>query len=62
MHVCCKKYVSSVARAINMASLADKHLPTAGGMLDQSAWFIDLWISLQNDSNKLESERIRGVS
>jgi hypothetical protein len=43
-----------------MASLADKHLPISGGMLDQSAWFIDLWISLQNDSNKLESERIKG--
>jgi hypothetical protein len=43
-----------------MASLADKHLPTAGGMLDQSSWFIDLWISLQNDSNKIESERIKG--
>jgi len=43
-----------------MASLADKHLPISGGMLDQSACFIDLWISLQNDSNKLESERIKG--
>jgi hypothetical protein len=57
--ICAKRYVGSeLVKAINLASLADKHLPAAGGILDQSAWFVDLWTTIQNEQNKIDAERI----
>jgi hypothetical protein len=33
-------------------------LPVAGGLLDQSAWFIDLRTALTNEQNIIDTERI----
>jgi len=38
---------------------ADKgFLPMAGGLLDQSAWFLDLWAAMTNEQNKIDAERM----
>jgi len=45
--------------AINVAAMCDKGmLPVAGGIADQSAWFLSLWQQLTNDQNKIDAERI----
>jgi hypothetical protein len=54
-----------MTQAINMASYAAKgHLPVVGGLLDQSAWFVDLWSTLESDQaqidNEIAEERRRG--
>jgi hypothetical protein len=49
-------------RAINLAAAADRHLPQAGGLLDQSAWFVDLWTMLQSEQNKIDADRIERLS
>ena len=54
---CCQDYVGELWREIKYASLADKHLPQAGGLLDQSAWFLELWVALQNEQTRIEKER-----
>ena len=56
---CGRRYIGNeLVRALNLAALADKHLPSAGGLLDQSAWFIDLWTTFQNEQNRIDAERI----
>jgi hypothetical protein len=43
-----------------MASYADKGiLPVAGGLLDQSAWFFNLWMLVDNETKKIEQEQRR---
>ena len=45
--------------AINLAAMSgNEGWPVAGGFLDQSAWFMDLKKTLENDRNKIESERM----
>jgi hypothetical protein len=45
--------------AINVASYASKGvMPVAGGLLDQAAWFFDLWTTLESETNKIDSERL----
>ena len=56
---CSRSYVdAAMVQAINMAAMADKHLPAAGGLLDQSAWFVRLMTELGNEQNKIDAERI----
>ena len=44
-----------------MAIQAEKgFLPIYGGLLDQSAWFLDLWAAMTNEQNKIDAERIEG--
>jgi hypothetical protein len=45
--------------AIRAASVADHHLPKDGGIMDQSAWFIDAWIAFTNEKAKLENEQAK---
>lgn len=43
---------------INIASLCvDGVLPVGGGVLDQSAWFIDLWTTLRNNEDQIKQEQ-----
>ena len=42
-----------------MATMADRHLPQAGGILDQSAWFIELWTTLNNEQAKIDTEKMK---
>jgi hypothetical protein len=60
---CGHKYVGGeIIKAINLASLADRHLPSAGGLLDQSAWFLDLLTMFQGEQNRIDAERIERAS
>jgi hypothetical protein len=61
--ICGRKFVDGeMIRAINLAAAADRHLPQAGGLLDQSAWFVDLWTMLQSEQNKIDADRIERMS
>ena len=58
--VCARKYVDNyLVQAINMATMADRHLPQSGGILDQSAWFIELWTTLNNEQAKIDTEKMK---
>lgn len=55
---CPNNYCREVATAISLFSLFDKGLPPiAGGVLDQSAWFIEASKVMQSEQNKIEAER-----
>ena len=44
--------------AANMASLSGKgDWPVAGGLLDQSAWFVSLVQRLRSERDRIDSER-----
>lgn len=59
---CARVYTRELVRAINMVSHVDKGLlPSAGGLLDQSAWFLDLITAVTNEQNKIDSERLKGI-
>ena len=55
---CPRKFIGrSMTDEINLASWAQKgHLPEAGGMLDQPAWFVDMWGCLDQDQNQIEAD------
>ena len=56
---CPKRFTADVVEEVNLAQLADSHLPTAGGVLDQSAWWVECWLAFRSDSNQIESDKIR---
>lgn len=63
---CPRQFVGyKVTEAVNIAALCGKGtFPEAGGLLDQSAWFISLYQSLTAEQNKIEreqQERINGT-
>lgn len=48
---------SKIARTANAVMMANKgHLPNAGGMLDQDAWFVSAYNALESDCNKIDAE------
>lgn len=55
---CPRKYIGvEITEAVNVASLCGNGiLPVSGGLLDQSAWFVNLWNQLQHDQNQIESD------
>lgn len=56
---CPRDYVGcELTDAINLASFAGKGaMPVSGGLLDQSAWFVDLWQTLESDQNRIDTEK-----
>lgn len=55
---CGRKFVGSMATAVNYATYADKGiLPVGGGLLDQSNWFIEVWTALSNEQSAIDRER-----
>ncbi len=64
VEICCRNYVDGyLVRAINMACHAEKGmLPVAGGILDQSAWFVAVWSALTNEQNAIDAERWKELS
>lgn len=49
-----------MSEAVNYAGWVEKGLlPIAGGLLDQSAWFIEVCNRLISDTNRLEAERMK---
>lgn len=59
---CPQRYVGGeLTEAINMAGMCGGGLwPVAGGLLDQSAWFVDLWQQLQSEQNKIDQMKASG--
>lgn len=55
---CPRKYIGAeITEAVNVASLCGNGiLPVAGGLMDQSAWFVNVWNQLQHDQNEIESD------
>ena len=56
---CGRQYVDRhIVSAVNLACQDDKgFLPVSGGLLVQSAWGVDLWITLSNEQNKIDADR-----
>lgn len=56
---CPKSYIGQeMVGAINLAVMCkDGLMPVAGGILDQSAWFVELLTSLNNEQNRIDIER-----
>ena len=56
---CPREFVGSeMISAINVASLCtDGILPASGGLMDQSAWFVDLWTNLRNNEEQIKQEQ-----
>jgi len=49
-------------RAIRMADLMKQGLPpVAGGVLDQSAWFVSFYECFKSESNRAEAEAYRRI-
>ena len=59
---CGRKYTADLITAVNLATYAEDKgiLPVAGGMLDQSAWFVSLWSALSNEQVSIDRDRIEG--
>lgn len=54
---CGRKATRHLVSAVNMAMHAAKGtLPVAGGILDQSAWFVALWNAFDNDMAMIRKE------
>lgn len=58
LNECPRKILGNeITEEINMAGFATKgHLPEEGGLLNQEAWFIDMWSTLNEDQAKIENE------
>jgi hypothetical protein len=54
---CPREYSREIVESVNAAQLAETHLPVAGGTLDQSAWWIELWLAFKSNVNRIEYER-----
>ena len=58
---CPQRYAAGMAEAINMASMCGNGAwPVAGGLLDQAAWFTDLWCRLRSEESRIDAERYSG--
>ena len=55
---CPNQYVGpQLTQAITFATHASNGLlPVSGGLLDQAAWFIDMWTTLENDQNRIQAD------
>lgn len=55
---CPRRFVGhELTEAINVASLCGNGtLPVAGGLMDQSAWFVSLWQQLQSEQAEIDAE------
>lgn len=54
---CPRKYVTEVVDAVNLAQLAESHLPVAGGVMEQCSWWVDLWMTFKGDMNQIEVDK-----
>lgn len=58
---CPKKFIGwEMTDAVNAMGIAISGLwPVGGGLLDQSAWFVDAVAVLSSEQNKIDRERMR---
>ena len=55
---CPRQFTAEIVDAVNLAQIAERHLPIAGGILDQSAWWVDCYMALKSDMNQIETDRL----
>lgn len=57
---CPRKFVGSLWHHIGLAAMcSDGRLPVAGGVLDQSAWFMSLHQRLASETNAIQAEELK---
>lgn len=55
---CPQRFIGSeLVDDIRIVSASDHHLPVAGGILDQSAWWFDLKETLRREENRIQDEQ-----
>lgn len=55
---CPMKFIGSeLADQIQIVGMSEYHLPVAGGLLDQSGWFIELKTALASEERLIEEEK-----
>lgn len=57
--ICAHKYITSdIVKALQYAALVEKGLlPQAGGLVNQSAWFVNAVMSIRYEQNRIDQER-----
>ncbi|RLS22130.1 MAG: hypothetical protein DWH72_01345 [Planctomycetota bacterium] len=53
---CPRRYVQEIVDEINLAQLADSHLPISGGVLDQSSWWVECWMAFRSDCSQIDQD------
>jgi len=43
---------------IQVVSASEHHLPVAGGLLDQTAWFFEVRSALKSEENKIQDDQL----
>jgi len=56
---CPRRMVQDIVEEINLAQMADAHLPCSGGVMDQDAWWVQLWMTFRSDCSEIESDQIK---
>ena len=57
---CPSKYIGAeLIDDIRIVTTSEQHLPVAGGLLDQSAWWFELRQSLQAEERRIQDEKDR---
>ena len=57
---CPSKYIGTeLIDDIRIVTASEQHLPVAGGLLDQSAWWFELRQSLQAEERRIQDEKDR---
>ena len=60
MTECPSKYIGRELIAdIKVVTASEQHLPVAGGLLDQSAWWFELKTLLKSEENLIEAEKAK---
>lgn len=54
---CPRRFVAEIVDEVNVAQMCDNHLPCSGGIIDQSAWWVDLWMAFKSDCSQIDSEK-----
>ena len=64
LNECPKEFIGNdIMQAVNIAALCTNGvLPVSGALLDQSAWFVDLWSYLQSAENQIQFEQSQRAS
>lgn len=54
---CPRKFCSDMIDAVNLSQLGEHHMPAVGGVMDQAAWWVDCWMAVRSDMNRIEFEK-----
>lgn len=57
---CPSRYIGQeLIQDIQVVTCSEHHLPAAGGILDQTAWWMELTTTLQSDEAKIRDDKYR---